>query len=168
MYFLGGTFTVTQPSPNVIVGNATRNCTVPVGKALFFPIIDSECATVEGNGTTQAELRACAVDLVDHTVILSAEIDGVPVQNLAAYRVQSPVFIWGPLPPNNVFQDPVNFPAGTTSPSVSDGYFLMVHPLSAGSHTIHFKGSIVFIQAEGDPFDFAFSLDITYHLTIKP
>jgi hypothetical protein len=91
----------------------------------------------------------------------------VPVQNLAAYRKQSPLFTWVPLPPNNVFQDPLNIPACTTSPSVSDGYFLMVAPLSPGSHTIHFKGSIVFTQAQ-DGFDFTFSLDITYHLTITP
>ncbi len=163
VWFLGGTFTTVSPSPNVVVGNATRNCTVPASKALFFPIIDAECATAEGNGTTDAELRACASGLIDHARGLAAEIDGVPVNNLAAYRKQSPLFTWGPLPPNNV----LNFAAGTTSPSVSDGYFLMVQPQSAGRHTIHFKGSVVFTQAQ-DGFDFTFSLDITYHLTIQP
>jgi hypothetical protein len=59
----------------------------------------------------------------------------------------------------------VTFPAGTTSPSVSDGYFLMLAPLSVGSHTIHFKGSAVFTQAQ-DGFDFRFSMDITYHLIV--
>jgi len=165
VWFLGGTFTTVSPEPGVVIGTATRDCTVPVGTALFFPIIDAECATAEGNGTTDAELSACAKDIIDHAVDLSCEIDGVAVQNLPAFRAQSPLFTWGPLPENNVFQDPVNFPAGTTSPSVSDGYFVMVAPLSRGSHTMHFKGSVVFTQAQ-DGFDFIFSLDITYHLMV--
>jgi len=165
VWFLGGTFTTVSPEPGVVIGTATRDCTVPVGTALFFPVIDAECATAERNGTTDAELRACAQDIIDHAIDLSIEIDGVAVQNLAAFRVQSPLFTWGPLPENNVFQDPVNFPPGTTSPSVSDGYFVMVHPLSVGSHTIHFKGSVVFTQAQ-DGVDFTFSLDITYRLLV--
>jgi hypothetical protein len=114
---------------------------VPIGKALFFTIIDAECATAEGNGKTDTELRACAMDTIDHVHVadLSCEIDGVPLQNLAMYRVQSPLFTWGPLPENNVLQaSGVALPAGTTSPSVSDGYFVMVAPLSAGTHTVHF------------------------------
>lgn len=165
VWFLGGTFTTVSPEPGVVIGTATRDCTVPVATALFFPIIDAECATAEGNGTTDDALRACAIGIIDHAVDLSCEIDGVAVQNLAVFRKQSPLFTWGPLPENNVFLDPVNFPAGTTSPSVSDGYFVMVAPLSRGSHTIHFKGSLVFTQAQ-DGFDFTFSLDITYHLMV--
>jgi hypothetical protein len=161
VWFLGGTFTVVETAPNVVVGNATRNCRVPSGKALFFPIIDAECAVAEGNGSTEAELRACAVNLVNHATDLSAEIDRVPVQNLGNYRVQSPLFTWGPLPANNA----LSLPSGITSPSVSDGYFLLVAPFKEGKHTIHFKGSAKFVQAT-DGFDFTFSLDITYNLTV--
>jgi len=35
----------------------TRNITVPTGMAIFFPILDPECSTLEGNRTTDAELR---------------------------------------------------------------------------------------------------------------
>ena len=169
VWFLGGTFTLLEQEPGVVIGNATRDCTVPPGTALFFPIIDAECATALGNGTTEEVLRACATDIVDHVPIadLTCEIDGVPGQNLEIYRKQSPFFTWGPLPENNIAQgSSVELPAGTTSPSVSDGYFLMVAPLSAGTHTIHFAGSVVFIQ-EQDGFDFTFALDITYHLTVE-
>src|SRR2546426_6305813 len=58
VWFLGGTFTTTVDPSGVVVGRATRDCAVPAGKALFFPIIDTECSTIEGNGTTDAELRA--------------------------------------------------------------------------------------------------------------
>jgi len=161
VWFLGGTFAATPTGPNTVVGTANRVCTVPAGKALFFPIVDVECSEVEGNGTTDAELRPCAKFLADHITNLQATVDGVSIQNLPNYRVQSPLFQFGPLPENNL----LGAPAGTISPSVSDGVFLMLAPLSAGTHTIHFAGELVFTQAQ-DGFDFTFTLDITYHLTV--
>jgi len=169
VWFLGGTFIVIEAKPGVVVGNATRNCTVPGGKSLFFPILDSECGSVEGNGTTDAELRACAKASMDHVTTVTCEIDGVTVTKLEKkYRVQSPLFTFGPLPENNVLQAfGLVAPAGTTSLSVSDGIFLMVAPLSTGDHTIHFTGSLIYTLAQ-DGFDFSFSLDITYNLTVLP
>jgi hypothetical protein len=166
VWFLGGTFAVTG-SGTTNIGSATRSGTIPAGKALFFPIIDSECGTIEGNGNTDAELRSCAAGSVDHTVSVTCEIDGQSVQNLSSFRVQSPLYTYGPLPANNVLQYfGVDAPAGSTSLSVADGYFVMLAPLSAGQHTIHFAGIILFTQAQ-DGFDELFELDITYHLTVQ-
>jgi hypothetical protein len=168
VWFLGGTFTPTVEG-NVVVGRAERYCTVPLGKALFFPILDSECATLEGNGTTDAELRSCATFFQNHAYNMTCTIDGKPVRNVDSYRVQSPLFTYGPLPENNVLLNS-GYPAavaGATSPSVSDGVFLMVAPLSRGCHTIHFTGALTLSTANGDPFDFDFRLDITYHLTVS-
>ena len=65
---------------------------------------------------------------------------------------------FGPLPDNNVLESfGVNAPGGTSSPSVSDGVYLMTTPFSAGQHTIHF-------HAETPAFHFF--LDITYHLNV--
>ena len=86
---------------------------------------------------------------------LTCELDGKPVQHFEFYQFESPLFIWGPLPAGNLFGDPVDFPAGLTSPSVSDGYYLMLEPLLPGSHTLHFTGGVP-----------GFELDITYHLTV--
>ena len=167
VWFLGGTFTTTS-SNGVVVGSALRNVTLPEGKALFFPLIDVESATAEGNGTNGAQLSAASQFFVDHANSLSCVIDGQPAQNLDQYRTQSPLFTWGPLPANNTFGDPANFPAGLTSQSVADGYWLMLNPLVPGSHTIHFTGGLTLSTAKGDPFDFDFRLDITYHLTVVP
>lgn len=60
---------------------------------------------------------------------------------------------WGPLPADSLFGDPVNFPAGLTSQSVADGYYVMLTPLSVGQHTLHFTGGIVTSVAGGDPTD---------------
>ena len=162
VWFLGGTF-VSTTEGGVTIGRATRDCSVPAGKALFFPIIDSECSTLEGNGTTDAELRSCAQFFQDHAHDMTCTIDGMAVQNVASYRAQSPLFTYGPLPDNNI----LGAPAGSTSPSVSDGVFVMLAPPSAGKHTIHFTGALSLSTAAGDPFDLEFRLDITYHLTVQ-
>src|SRR5438876_5449605 len=101
VWFLGGTF-VSTTEGGITIGRATRDCSVPAGKALFFPIIDSECSTLEGNGTTDAELRGCAKFFQDHAHDMTCTIDGVAVQDVASYRAQSPLFIYGPLPDNNI------------------------------------------------------------------
>lgn len=135
-------------------GTADRNCTIPTGKALFFPIINTECSTLEPppfHGDNEAELRACAKSFNVGNVF--AEIDGVAVQDLNRYLVESPLFTFT-VPPNNVLG--VDPGAGQ---SVSNGYWLMLAPLSVGKHTIRFGGTYV---------ENGFTLDITYHLTIAP
>ncbi len=50
---------------------------------------------------------------------------------------------------------------GTRQPGVSDGYWIMLTPLSSGSHTIHFHGIEEFSNGN-------FELDVTYALTVVP
>jgi hypothetical protein len=157
VWFLGGTYTTTTDTNGVTYGIAVRDCVIPQGKSLFFPLIDAESSAAEGNGTNFAQLLANSQALIDGVDTLSCTIDGTTLTNLTSYRASSDLFTWGPLPTNNVFGDPVNFPAGTNSPSVSDGYFLMVQPLSPGDHSIHFIGGVP-----------GFQLDITYHITVTP
>lgn len=57
---------------------------------------------------------------------------------------------------------------GGTGFAVADGYYLISHPLSAGTHSIHFGVAAHLSVAEGDPFDDDFGADTTYHLTIVP
>ena len=162
VWFLGGTFAPTTDLDGNLIGIADRHVTIPAGKALFFPIIDAEASLAEGNGTTETDFREFANFFVDHAVNLSCTIDGQPLANLPAYRVESPLFTFGPLPGNNL----LGLPTGTTSPAVSDGYFVMLAPLSSGQHTIHIAGAFVFTE-EADGFDFSFTLDITYHVTVR-
>ena len=55
---------------------------------------------------------------------------------------------------------------GGTGTAVADGYYLMLHPLPVGTHTIHFGGAYHLSVAEGDPFDFDGAADTTYYLTV--
>jgi hypothetical protein len=166
VWFLGGTFTLSTAN-GIVIGKVTRNCTIPPGKALFFPLLDAECSTIEGNGTTEEELRACAKSSADPIILgsLFCVVDGNPVSALAQYRVQSPLFNFGPLPENNVLEaSGIVAPAGSTSPSVSDGYFVILKPLSVGRHTIHFGGTAD-LTSSGGPI---FIQDITYNITVSP
>lgn len=149
VWFLGGSF---------VTAETTRRCTIPAGKALFFPVLNTECSTIEPdpfNGETEAELSACAKGWVDGATGFCT-IDGVPVQNMDKYRVQSPLFTFGPLPANNVLF--IDVPPGTTGQSVSDGIWLMLAPLPVGQHNIDFGG----VFASG------FNFHIIYQITVVP
>jgi hypothetical protein len=147
VWFLAGTFG----------GSVTRTCTVPAGKHLFFPILNSVyiclhpidpdpiCADV-------ATMRAVVDGQMDNPRQLRATIDRDQVRNLERFRAQSPVFTVQ-MPQGNIF----GVQQGAYQPSVSDGYFLLVEPLSPGAHTISFRG----VSNSG------FSTEVTYNLTVQ-
>ena len=142
----------------------TRLCTVPAGKALFFPLVNAffgsgvfDCdPTVPGVICNLATLRAAAAASMD-AVALHAEIDGKPLQRLNDQRVTSPAFAI--TYPENGSQ---GVAAGTYSPNVGDGYWLMLAPLRPGAHSLHFRADIT-----GGPFAPGV-IEATYHLTVAP
>ncbi len=147
-WFLGGSFAD---------ATVVRDCTVPAGKPIFFPVLNTECSTIEGPpffGGNEAELRDCAATIMDTAVGLFTTIDGVAVQNLSSFRVQSPLYEFS-APDGGLFGGAV------TGASVSDGVYLMLAPLSAGAHTIHFGGTQTFGTT-------TLTLDVTYNLTVMP
>jgi hypothetical protein len=168
VWFLGGSLITTSSNGVVLGGSTVRNATVPEGKALFFPLIEVESAEAEGRGTNFGQLFASSQFLMDHATNLSCVVDGQPMVNLAHYRAQSPLFSWGPLPSNNAFGDPQNFPAALSSSSVADGYYVMLAPLAAGTHSLRFTGGVALSTVSGDPYNFSASADVTYNLTVTP
>jgi hypothetical protein len=151
---------------------ATRSCSVPARKALLFPIMWVEDSAPEepafGCGSsfpplisgTTSEMRQCVQSILNYILTgatLEADVDGKTIGKLWSFRVQSPAFEFT-MPADNVLnaigEGP--FPAGTYSPVVSDGMYLLLPPLSAGSHTVHFGGT----------FPNAVNESITYNLTV--
>lgn len=163
VFFLCGTVTQTQLSDFEYIGVARRKITVPAHTPLFFPIVNTECSTAEGNGTTVAELTAMCDFFTSHTTALSLSIDNQPVPAMYGYRGTSGGYqLWWPddavlaLPPLG----------GESTLSVSDGYWALVKPLSPGTHTLHWTGTQEFSAAAGDGFDGIFSQDITYRVKV--
>lgn len=113
--------------------------TISADTALFFPVASFESSVFEpppDHGEDEASLRANSIMRLDSHGPVFARIDGVSVDP-APFRTETPLFEWGPLPANNLFQFVgLNAPAGTTSPAIDVGYYLLLEPLSVGEHTI--------------------------------
>jgi hypothetical protein len=162
VWFLGGTYLI-APQGNggddvpIFIGKAERECFIPNGKAIFFPIINVEANTIDEDPVpTEDELRASANDFADLMTDLTVTIDGKPVRNLKRYRAESPLYTIGPLEADNV----AGADEGTVADAVTDGYWILLAPLSSGEHEIKFSGT-----ADASP-DFIFKLDITYKVTV--
>jgi hypothetical protein len=136
-------------------GSAHRSCTTD--KATFLvPLINVDCSTAEGDGTTFAELRACAKGLADDFTDLKLRVDGHKVSDLNSLRVQSES-TFTPID-GNAF----GIPPATDSPFASDGYWALI-TLTPGKHKLTFGGSYQ-PPAERKPL---FTTEVKYTLTVQ-
>jgi len=155
VWFLGAPF-----------GTVVRNITIPRGISLFFEIGGSECSSLEPpdsgfHGDTEEEQRACAKFWTDHLVDISCEVDGVAVKDLWSYRFVTSQFTFT-APSPWIFAE-----TGGNGTSVADAYAVMLPPLSAGKHTLHYTELFHFSVDDGDLFDGDFGFDLTYNVTVK-
>ena len=87
-------------------------------------------------------------------------MNGFPITNFSPYRVVSPDFHFNA--PTPWYYGPV----GGAGTSVADGYYIMTKPLCHGRYTIHYGGAFHFAIAQGDPFDYDASIDMTYNVNV--
>jgi hypothetical protein len=156
----------------IITGSVERDCVIPEGKKILFPIINVFCSELNDEAAirealgipagqpippSQLEegLRICAEDIINGVNILEASIDGKEITNFENFRVQSPLFTIS-YPEDNPFNvtDFIDIP----QKAISDGYWVLVKGLEPGEHTIEFRGGISGV----------FETDVTYHITIEP
>jgi hypothetical protein len=145
-----------------------RTITIPTGKRLFFPILNSEAdipSSVQGS-TTVPQLRAEAAYFADQIQSLFLTIDGKDAGDLTAYRTISPVFGFVLPAQDNLYQFFGLNVSGLVTPAVGDGYYVLLTPLPPGKHTIVFGGTTKTLDQNGQPA--IFSLKITYHITVAP
>lgn len=142
-YFSGGAFKG-ENGVRYLAAVVGKPATIPVrirlGTPLFVPVINAECSVVEPepwHGDDETSLRACANGHIDNTSHRSAKLDGKWVWNMDKYRVESPLFQFGPLPQDNL----LGVPSGTVSDSVDAGVYLLIRPLSVGTHTLRVKAT---------------------------
>ena len=158
VWFLAGTLENTAGTKGFF-----RSCTIPAGKALFFPIANFVNTNLGCPPTTYTvkQLHDQLDGLIDTVTTLEADVDGKPIRDIKQlYRAKTDNTSFSvTLPSDNLFTSTsCPIAAGTYHDLVSDGYYLMLTPLSVGSHTIHFKGE----TSSG------FTTEVTYHLTVRP
>jgi hypothetical protein len=136
-------------------GTVERTCSVQQGKALFFPIINAlwwfpeDCEEVDG-------CREASASQIDPTTNWTCKVDGEPcIYTNQVVRAQSDALKYN-IPVNSFVAD-LGFNPGTRDFAISDGYWVMLPPLSRGEHTIRFTSTLP-----------EFALDVTYHLTVTP
>lgn len=156
VWFIGGTFSGEAGKVTV------RNCTIPVGTALFFPLINNGYfAFLNDPPETRTEEYLRAQVVCDAPTLLEAKIDGVPVKNPSQYLAESPLFDVQ-LPEDNVFGvDESVVPQLLLSPSVDRGYYLFLQPLPPGNHTIKWKAKITCPIG-------TFEQNNTYNIVVSP
>jgi len=147
-------------------GPAVRNCTVPEGRTLFFPVanyvfVDTPDLCGQGPGATPVRVMRAAVDeVIDDVTGISVQLDDEPVRRVQ--RIRSQVFAVA-MPEDNYFDAPCasagGSPGGVYPTAVDDGYYVTLRPLAPGVHTLHF-------HAEAPSFGVV--IDTTYNLTVVP
>jgi hypothetical protein len=158
VWFLAGT---------VGQGPVTRSCTIPAGKALFFPIVgyinDYPCPDPDfqppPGETLEQFLTEGAQAIIDLVTQLEVVVDGQPLNDPFSYRATSRLFTFTADPSLVVFDSCIT---GTQQYGVTDGYWIMLRPLPSGPHTIFFRAVIDFGGGS------TFEVQVTYNLTIAP
>ncbi len=144
------------------LGPTTRSGQVPAGTSLFFPLANlinnypcpSEFGFEPDPGETiEHFLQRTGNAFLPQLTDLFAEIDGVPLSNLTSYRATSRLFTFTADPALSAIFDPCV--TGNPQPGVAVGYWLLLAPLTPGTHTLHF----------GAP---SWGQDVTYNLTVVP
>jgi hypothetical protein len=140
-------------------GISDRTCKVPMGKALFIPVMQVEISDLEYPGASTDELSASAKQDQDSVNSLYLKIDDKEYKydNLTKYRIHTEPFetSW----PNDAIFGVVK---GGNSTVVADGFYIITEPLATGNHTIHFKSSL--ICSEPDCAEPNFVQDIKYNV----
>jgi hypothetical protein len=146
VWFLAGT----------LGGSVTRECNVPAGKAILLSPLNIECSYAEfPTMKTEKELSDCAQW---PGASVEVTIDGVKLQEIEKYNVQSPIFDVV-LPESNIF----GAPAGPTK-AVSGGWWVLLQSLPPGNHQISFGGSVVDNPTTGTQ---SFAVKANYNLSIQ-
>jgi len=122
---------------NYLGGHITRTCIVPAGMAIYVPVGEANCSTIEPPpfyGRNEKELQACATAVADTITDVTVSINGEPVPDLEPYRVSSPLF---PLtfPANHVFFEVPPEVSGVAL-AVGAGISFIIAPPAPGEYEI--------------------------------
>lgn len=136
VFFLAGTY---RPHP------IQRECRVPAGKHLFFPLVNYVVMPDGGLGSGCESVVNTARHMTDAPLTLLAELDGNPLAQLRGHRQAS--------------EGCFNIAArrgGTRMNAASNGYWVMLKPLPKGRHRLRIGGQLP-----------SLSQDVSYTLIVE-
>jgi hypothetical protein len=149
VWFLAGVLPGTTPPVH-------RTCAVPAGKALLFPVVNALYIAFQSDSPQQQTLefvRTQASSGVAGASNLTATIDRVSVPDIMQRYLEKSTPFSKVLPDGkNILNISQTVRLGL---GVDEGWYLVVKPLAAGNHTIHFTGSLP-----------GFKIDITYDIMV--
>jgi len=166
VWFLAGSFGLT---------GVERNCTIPAGKAIFYPLVNSFWFDEEGDEIiTDEEVHWILASGFDNACQMTSTLDTFTTPNfgevpapisarlIPAVRAQSP---------KNKFNFPeenlLGIPPGVNDRIISGGYWVMLPPLSPGEHMLTLHGGRC-VETEEGIFERVFETEVTYYLTVLP
>ncbi len=161
VFFLAGNYAAEPGTPVTVVRD---DCVAPASKAVFFPLFN----TAADNGGVPVEMQLDAealeasatgfLESVDPEKLV-AEVDGEAIPDLGRFKTDVVEFSYElPAEPNFYSCLGATGVTGAVDPSYAAGYYIMLGPLSAGTHEIRFGL---------DQPDDLFSSLITYNLTVQ-
>ena len=146
-----------------------HECDIKEGISILFPILNVACNNLAIDtpffGANEQDQRICANKIIKDATLFDAlyvNIDGIEVQNLEQYRIDSPAggFEFTTVQ-NNVFDTPVGDGKG-----VSDSFWILLEQLNPGKHTISFSGAINLDNIP--PLMGLYEAGATYNLNVIP
>lgn len=110
-----------------------RKCTVPEGKHIFFPVINMVYYHRKKGAMTCDRAKELAALNNDELLSINIEIDSITALNPAHTRLSSPECF------DFLAKVPRELNPPKYYPAASDGYWVMLKPLSKGAHSIKFQ-----------------------------
>jgi hypothetical protein len=143
-----------------------RSCTIPPGKALFFPLLTLlvfDCCGAPSHSVQEKREFVAQVldeDGPESACGLVSTVDGTKtVFATPIVRSQSPPFFIQ-LIEDNFF----GLPSGESDPdAIADGFWVMLQPLAPGNHVVHFEGGL----CDEDTNNVIFPINVTYNLLVN-
>jgi len=120
VWFLAGTYGTKR---------TIRTCTIPAGKHLFFPLINYVVGPRYVGSHTCDHAKATAASMTDGATSLVLELDGKLFKDVSTHRQAT----------RECF-DLAERVGGGVAPTAANGYYIMLRPLSRGTHTLNFGG----------------------------